>query len=95
MEIADRRLWSSDRLMPVRGDARVPGGRSTTAFVSFCSPPGTGGSIARQRQGAYLARVIAAGRHAHLTAALTGGPLVPAPGFEDMMSRVLVGLLKK
>ncbi len=52
-----------------------------------------GGSSARQKQSAYLAHAIAAGRHAHLTAALTGGSLVPAPRFEDTMSRVLVGLL--
>jgi AcrR family transcriptional regulator len=52
-----------------------------------------GGSGARQRQGAYLAHAVAAGRHAHLAAALTGGPLVPAPQFEDTVSRVLVGLL--
>ncbi|BEL07369.1 TetR/AcrR family transcriptional regulator C-terminal domain-containing protein [Actinoplanes sichuanensis] len=45
------------------------------------------------RQGAYLEHVIAAGRHSHLTAALTGGSLVPAPRFEDTISRVLVGLL--
>ncbi|MEU4164752.1 TetR/AcrR family transcriptional regulator [Actinoplanes sp. NPDC026670] len=45
------------------------------------------------RQSAYLAHVIAAGRHAHLTAALSGGALVPAPRFEDTISRVLVGLL--
>jgi AcrR family transcriptional regulator len=48
---------------------------------------------ARQRQGAYLAHAIAAGRHPHLTAALTGGSLVPAPRFEDTLSRVLAGLL--
>ncbi|GIE89099.1 TetR/AcrR family transcriptional regulator [Actinoplanes regularis] len=53
----------------------------------------SGGSGARQRQGAYLAHVVAAGRHTHLTAALTGGPLVPAPLFDDTLSRVLVGLL--
>lgn len=52
-----------------------------------------GGSGARQRQGAYLAHAVAAGRHAHLTAALTGGSVVPAPRFEDTVSRVLVGLL--
>ena len=52
-----------------------------------------GGSGARQRQGAYLAHAVAAGRHAHLAAALTGGSLVPAPQFEDTVSRVLVGLL--
>ncbi|RQX15366.1 TetR family transcriptional regulator [Micromonospora ureilytica] len=54
-----------------------------------------GGSSARQRQGAYLAHVVAAGRHAHLTAALTSGPLVPAPRLEDTVSRVLVGLLEE
>ncbi|SNY37334.1 TetR/AcrR family transcriptional regulator [Paractinoplanes atraurantiacus] len=48
---------------------------------------------ARQRQGAYLAHAVAAGRHPHLTAALTGGSPVPAPHFEDTISRVLVGLL--
>jgi AcrR family transcriptional regulator len=47
----------------------------------------------RQRQGAYLAHAITAGRHPHLTSALTGGPLVPAPAFEDTVSRVLLGLL--
>jgi hypothetical protein len=52
-----------------------------------------GGSGARRRQGAYLAHAVAAGRHAHLTAALTSGPLVPAPNFEDTVSRVLTGLL--
>ncbi|WP_328475243.1 TetR/AcrR family transcriptional regulator [Actinoplanes sp. NBC_00393] len=52
-----------------------------------------GNAGARQRQGAYLAHVIAEGRHTHLTAALTSGPLVPAPRFEDTVSRVLVGLL--
>jgi AcrR family transcriptional regulator len=52
-----------------------------------------GSAGARQRQGAYLAHVVAAGRHAHLTAALTSGPPVPAPRFEDTLSRVLVGLL--
>jgi hypothetical protein len=29
----------------------------------------------------------------HLTAALASGPAVPAPNFEDTVSRVLVGLL--
>jgi AcrR family transcriptional regulator len=53
----------------------------------------SGGSSARQRQSAYLAHVVAAGRHPHLTAALTSGPMVPAPRFEDTVSRVLVGLL--
>lgn len=52
-----------------------------------------GSSGARQRQGTYLAHTIAAGRHPYLTAALTGGPLAPAPRFEDTVSRVLVGLL--
>ncbi|MEU4693822.1 TetR/AcrR family transcriptional regulator [Actinoplanes sp. NPDC023714] len=52
-----------------------------------------GGSDARVRQGAYLAHVVAAGRHPHLTAALTGGPATPAPDFEDTVSRVLTGLL--
>ncbi|MFC7531665.1 TetR/AcrR family transcriptional regulator [Actinoplanes sp. GCM10030250] len=52
-----------------------------------------GSSSARQRQGAYLAHAVATGRHAHLAAALTSGPLVPAPRFEDTVSRVLVGLL--
>ncbi|WP_127501972.1 TetR/AcrR family transcriptional regulator [Actinoplanes solisilvae] len=50
-------------------------------------------SGALQRQGAYLAHTVAAGRHPHLTAALTGGSLEPAPQFEDTMSRVLTGLL--
>jgi AcrR family transcriptional regulator len=54
-----------------------------------------GGSRARQRQSAYLAHVVAAGRHAHLTAALTNGPLVPVPRFEDTVSRILVGLLEE
>ena len=54
-----------------------------------------GGSSARQRQSGYLAHVVAAGRHAHLTAALTSDPLVPAPRFEDTLSRVLVGLLQE
>ena len=48
---------------------------------------------AAQRQGAYLAHVVAAGRHPHLAAALTGGPTTPAPRFEDTVARVLVGLL--
>jgi hypothetical protein len=52
-----------------------------------------GRSSARQRQSAYLAHVATAGRHAHLAAALTSGPMVPAPRFEDTVSRVLVGLL--
>jgi len=51
------------------------------------------GSGTRQRQAAYLAHAVAAGRHAHLTAALTGRALMPAPHFEDTMSRVLIGLL--
>lgn len=51
------------------------------------------GSGAQQRQGAYLTHVIAAGRHPHLTAALTGGSPLPPPAFEDTVSRVLVGLL--
>ncbi|MBO3742617.1 TetR/AcrR family transcriptional regulator [Actinoplanes flavus] len=50
-------------------------------------------SGAPQRQGAYLAHAIAAGRHPHLTAALAGGPPTPAPRFEDTVSRVLTGLL--
>ena len=50
-------------------------------------------SGAWQRQGAYLAHAIAAGRHPHLAAAaLTGGP-PHTPRFEDTVSRVLVGLL--
>jgi hypothetical protein len=36
---------------------------------------------------------VPAGRHAHLTAALSGGALVPALRFEDTISRVLAGLL--
>ncbi|GIE34926.1 hypothetical protein Ait01nite_079710 [Actinoplanes italicus] len=44
-------------------------------------------------QVAYLAHAVAAGRHPHLTAALTGAPPAPAPDFEDTVSRVLVGLL--
>lgn len=44
-----------------------------------------------ERQGAYLAHVVAAGGHPHLTAAATGGS--PAPRFEDTMARVLTGLL--
>lgn len=64
-----------------------------TLTAAFVLNELNGSSSARQRQGAYLAHVIAAGRHAHLTAALTDGPLVPAPRFDDMMSRVLVGLL--
>jgi hypothetical protein len=52
-----------------------------------------GGSAAHQRQGAYLAHALAAGRHPHLTAALTGGQLVPAPHFEETITRVLSGLL--
>ncbi|GAB2577815.1 TetR family transcriptional regulator [Paractinoplanes abujensis] len=52
-----------------------------------------GGSGARQRQGAYLAHAIADGRHPHLTAALAGESAVPAPDFEETVSRVLTGLL--
>ncbi|BAL88082.1 putative TetR-family transcriptional regulator [Actinoplanes missouriensis 431] len=52
-----------------------------------------GGSEARSRQGAYLAHVLAAGRHPHLTAALTGAIPTPAPRFEDTVARVLTGLL--
>lgn len=36
---------------------------------------------------------VAAGRHPHLTAALTAGTFDPAPQFETTMSRVLAGLL--
>jgi AcrR family transcriptional regulator len=45
------------------------------------------------RQGSYLAHVIAAGRHPHLAAAMTGGPPAPAPRFEDTIARTLTGLL--
>ncbi|GLY03811.1 MULTISPECIES: TetR/AcrR family transcriptional regulator [Actinoplanes] len=48
---------------------------------------------ARERQGAYLAHVVAAGRHPHLTAALLSGRPTPEPRFEDTLSRVLTGLL--
>lgn len=51
------------------------------------------GSGARQRQGAYLAHAIEAGRVPHLAAALTAEPQLVAPQFEDTVSRVLVGLL--
>jgi AcrR family transcriptional regulator len=64
-----------------------------TLTAAFVLNELNGGSGARQRQGAYLAHAIAAGAHPHLTAALTGGELVPAPRFEDSLSRVLVGLL--
>ncbi|BCJ47193.1 TetR family transcriptional regulator [Actinoplanes ianthinogenes] len=53
----------------------------------------TAGSGARQRQGAYLTHAVAAGRHPHLTAALTVARPEPAPQFEDTVSRVLTGLL--
>ncbi|MEV6299133.1 TetR/AcrR family transcriptional regulator [Actinoplanes sp. NPDC051861] len=65
----------------------------TTLTAALALNELNGGSAARQRQGAYLAHVIAAGRHAHLTAALSRGSLVPAPSFEDTVSRVLAGLL--
>lgn len=52
-----------------------------------------GGSGAGQRQGAYLAHAVAEGRHPCLAAALADAPPVPAPPFEDTVSRVLVGLL--
>jgi AcrR family transcriptional regulator len=51
------------------------------------------GSGAEQRQAAYMAHVIAAGRHTHLAAVLTGGSLLTPSPFEDALSRVLVGLL--
>ncbi|MFF5083911.1 TetR/AcrR family transcriptional regulator [Actinoplanes sp. NPDC000266] len=51
------------------------------------------GPDARRRQGAYLAHVVAEGRHPHLTAALAGGRPAPEPRLEDTVSRVLVGLL--
>lgn len=64
-----------------------------TLTAAFVLNELNGSSGARQRQGAYLAHAVAAGRHPHLTAALADGPLVPAPRFEDMVSRVLAGLL--
>jgi AcrR family transcriptional regulator len=51
------------------------------------------GSAGRQRQATYLTHVITAGRHTHLTAALSTGPPTAAPRFEDTVSRVLIGLL--
>ncbi|GIE76629.1 TetR family transcriptional regulator [Actinoplanes philippinensis] len=60
----------------------------TAALALHERGPGAG-----QRQGAYLGHVVAAGRHPHLTAALAGGPLAPAPDFEDTVARVLTGLL--
>ncbi|MFI1996100.1 TetR/AcrR family transcriptional regulator [Actinoplanes sp. NPDC020271] len=65
----------------------------TTLTAALALHEMNAGSGARQRQAAYLSHVIAAGRHPHLTAALTGGPLPAPPPFEDTVSRVLVGLL--
>ncbi|MFC4070187.1 TetR/AcrR family transcriptional regulator [Actinoplanes subglobosus] len=65
----------------------------TTLTAALALNEADGGAGARQRQGAYLAHVIAEGRHPHLTVALTAGPTVPAPRFEDTLSRVLTGLL--
>jgi AcrR family transcriptional regulator len=65
---------------------------TTLTAALTLNEPGDG-SGARQRQAAFLAHAVAAGRHPHLTAALTGAPPVPAPDFEDTVSRVLVGLL--
>jgi AcrR family transcriptional regulator len=53
-------------------------------------------SGSRQRQAAYLARAAAAGQHPRLAAALTGAaavPGAPAERFEQVLSRILVGLL--
>ncbi|MFC6020852.1 TetR/AcrR family transcriptional regulator [Plantactinospora solaniradicis] len=53
-------------------------------------------SDARQRQGAYLAHAVVAGGHSHLAAALTGATLAtaaPAERFEEILSRILTGLL--
>ncbi|MEU8660526.1 TetR/AcrR family transcriptional regulator [Actinoplanes philippinensis] len=60
----------------------------TAALALHERGPGAG-----PRQGVYLGHVVAAGRHPHLTAALAGGPLAPAPDFEDTVARVLTGLL--
>ncbi|WP_306205818.1 TetR/AcrR family transcriptional regulator [Actinoplanes sp. RD1] len=65
----------------------------TTLTAAFVLNELAGGSETRQRQGAYLAHVVAQGRHTHLTAALTGGGPMPAPRLEDTMTRVLRGLL--
>ncbi|MFK3983824.1 TetR/AcrR family transcriptional regulator [Micromonospora sp. NPDC050397] len=65
----------------------------TAAFVLNELGATTG---ARQRQGAYLAHVVATGGHPHLAAALAGAvPMPAAPGerFEETLSRILVGLL--
>jgi AcrR family transcriptional regulator len=56
-------------------------------------------SATRRRQGAYLTHAVATGQHPHVTAALTAltpgaaVPATPAERFEDVLSRVLVGLL--
>ncbi|MEV6349653.1 TetR/AcrR family transcriptional regulator [Actinoplanes sp. NPDC051851] len=65
----------------------------TTLTASLAVNELNGGSATRQHQTAYLAHVIAAGRHPHLTAALTGAPPDVAPNVEDTVARVLTGLL--
>ena len=89
-----------EHVLAVLADHPADAGRKLEAFAVMNTLTAAlalnelnGSSGARQRQSAYLAHVVTAGRHTHLTAALTGGPLVPAPRFEDTVSRVLVGLL--
>jgi AcrR family transcriptional regulator len=53
-------------------------------------------SGALSRQSAYLAHAVAAGEHPRTAAALSGAapvPLAPAERFEQVLSRVLIGLL--
>ncbi|WP_433796546.1 TetR/AcrR family transcriptional regulator [Actinoplanes sp. CA-252034] len=66
-------------------------GVMTTLTAALALNERGGGSA--ERQGAYLAHALTAGRHPHLAAALSGSPLAPAPHFEDTVSRVLTGLL--
>lgn len=68
--------------------------RPATAAFALNELGATSGT--RQRQGAYLAHVVATGGHPHLAAALTGvvpAPAAPAERFEEILSRILTGLL--